>query len=457
MKYPTYPKYKDSGVEWLGEIPEEWKVNRISSLSSDESNSFIDGDWIESPYITDSGIRLLQTGNIGIGYYKEQGFRYISVESFLELNCTEVRVGDILICRLAEPVGRACIAPDLGERMITSVDVCILKPSINICSKYFVFFFSSTVYLAYLESICRGGTRDRIARSILGAIRVPLPPFSTQQIIATFLDTETAKIDGLIKDYEELITLLQEKRQALISHAVTRGLSELVSPDDPEFGEWAKPVKFKDSGVEWLGEIPEDWEVWKVAHVFSTSSGTTPPADEDKWYGGTIPWITTGELREEEIWETEKNITTEAISRFSALKIVSPGCLIIAMYGATIGRLAINRVPATMNQACCALFPTEDISVSYSYYYFQIAKEYLVLLSTGGGQPNISQEKIRGFPIPLPSFPMQQVIASFLDSQILKIDTLISETESAVSLLKEHRSALITNAVTGKINVEALV
>lgn len=205
---------------------------------------------------------------------------------------------------------------------------------------------------------------------------------------------------------------------------------------------------YKDSGVEWLGKIPEGWEVWKVSHAFTTCSGTTPPAGEEKWYGGNIPWITTGELRESDISETEKCITVEALNHFTALKIIPENSLLIAMYGATIGRLARNKVPATMNQACCALAPKMTTTTEYAFFYFQVAKDFLILLSSGGGQPNISQEKIRGFSIPLPPLPTQQAIAAFLDAETARIDGLVKDYEELVALLREKRQALISHAVT---------
>ena len=179
---------KDSGVEWLGQIPAHWEVQPIRSLARPGYKTFTDGDWIESPYIRDEGVRLIQTGNIGTGTYREQGFRYIDIHTFHAFQCTEVVPGDVLICRLADPVGRACLAPDLGCRMITSVDVCILKTAEDIDPAFLVYALSADNYLGWLSGICRGGTRDRVSRSMLGAIRVwshhspnnaPSPPFST--------------------------------------------------------------------------------------------------------------------------------------------------------------------------------------------------------------------------------------------------------------------------------------
>jgi type I restriction enzyme S subunit len=212
---------KDSGVEWLGQIPAHWEVKKIKHLARNGYRTFIDGDWIEAPYITTEGIRLIQTGNVGIGEYIEQGFRYVSEDTFRDLHCTEVMPGDILICRLAEPVGRACLAPNLNEKMITSVDVCILKTRESTEARFIVYFLSSSNYLSWLEAICRGGTRSRISRSMLGSIALPFPPIPEQQAIADFLDQETARIDGLISKINQAIEKLQEYRSALITAAVT--------------------------------------------------------------------------------------------------------------------------------------------------------------------------------------------------------------------------------------------
>ena len=235
------------------DIPAHWEVVRISRIARDGKNSFIDGDWIEVPYITDNGVRLIQTGNVGVGRYREQGFRYINPVSFDELNCTEVYPGDILICRLADPVGRACLAPQLGVRMITSVDVCILKPTERFSAKCVVYLLSSKGYLDFVKSIARGSTRSRISRSMLGAIKIPSPPLAEQRAIARYLDHVDLRIQRYIEAKEQLIALLQEARQAIIQRAVTRGLE----PDVP----------LKPSGFEWLGHMPAHWEVRRLGHI----------------------------------------------------------------------------------------------------------------------------------------------------------------------------------------------
>lgn len=218
-----HTRFKDSGIEWLGEVPEGWTIEPLKNLATPGRKTFTDGDWVELPFITDYGIRLLQTGNVGIGKFKEQGFRYISNESFNELRCTEVQPNDVLICRLDGPVGRACLAPDLGVKAITSVDNTILKCCGTVSAQFVVYLLSTSQWLSWIDALCRvgGGFRVRISRIMLGNIRVPKPPLPEQTAIATYLDRETATIDQLVTKVEAAIARLLEYRTALITAAVT--------------------------------------------------------------------------------------------------------------------------------------------------------------------------------------------------------------------------------------------
>jgi type I restriction enzyme, S subunit len=440
-RFKRYPTYKESGVEWLGNIPAHWDVTSIRSLARLGYKTFTDGDWIESPFIRNEGIRLLQTGNIGIGTYKEQGFRYIDEETFRSFRCTEVLPGDVLICRLADPVGRACLAPELGCRMITSVDVCILKAAVDIEPAFVVFALSGVEYLSWMSGICRGGTRDRVSRSMLGSIKIQIPPPDEQRAVVAFLDQETARIDALVAKKERLIELLQEKRTALITQAVTKGL-------DPS-------VPMKDSDVEGLRESPAHWEVMKTTWLFSIGSGTTPASEDTAYYGGDTPWITTSELRESVIVATEKTVTNEALRDYPSLKVHPSGSVAVAMYGATIGRLGILGVPATVNQACCVFSSARGIESQFWFYWLQMRRPYLISLGYGGGQPNLSQELLRSVRVPTPPVCEQRTIAVFLDRETARIDALVSKVRAAIDCLKELRAAIVSAAVTGKIDVRA--
>ncbi len=206
---------------------------------------------------------------------------------------------------------------------------------------------------------------------------------------------------------------------------------------------------YKESGVAWLGKVPEQWEIWKIAHGFiSTGSGTTPPSDNATWYDGDIPWVTTSELRENVISDTTKKVSKEAVETFSALKLFPKGSLAIAMYGATIGRLGILDVPATTNQACCVMFGERALNARFMFLWFQAFKDQIILLASGGGQPNISQDKIRSVRVACPGIPEQTAIADFLDRQTGRLDTLVAKKRQLLARLKENRTALISRTVT---------
>jgi len=207
--------------------------------------------------------------------------------------------------------------------------------------------------------------------------------------------------------------------------------------------------EYKESGVQWLGQVPAHWEVWKLSHGFqNTGSGTTPPSDNDVWYDGSIPWVTTSELRESIIFDTTKKVSEDAITTFSALKLFPEGSLSIAMYGATIGRLGILGVPATTNQACCVLYGERALNARFMFLWFQAFREQVILLASGGGQPNISQDKIRSIRVACPPLSEQSAIAVFLDRETGRIDTLVAKKRRLVELLKEKRTALISRTVT---------
>ncbi|KJK07818.1 restriction endonuclease subunit S [Pseudomonas tussilaginis] len=208
---------------------------------------------------------------------------------------------------------------------------------------------------------------------------------------------------------------------------------------------------YRDSGVEWLGAVPSYWESWKISHAFGElGSGTTPPTSEAEWYeDGTVPWVTTGELREGVIWETKKLLSSTVLSAFSALRLHPAGSLAIAMYGATIGRLGILGVDATTNQACCLLTRPKHLHVKFTFYWLLVFKQSIIdLYASGGGQPNINQEIIANLKVPAPGIPEQTQIARFLDHETARIGALIEEQQRLIELLKEKRQAVISQVVT---------
>ncbi len=446
--YKPYPAYKDSGVEWLGQVPEHWGVRQLRSIAVETLDGFVDGDWIEAPFITDEGVRLIQTGNVGVGEYREQGFRYISEATFNDLRCTEFHPGDLLICRLGDPVGRACFAPDLGCRMITSVDNVILKPKPEFARNYFLHLFSSKSYLAFFEAECRGATRDRVSRSMLGAMMIPIPDLSEQQKIGAHLDRETARIDALVAKKTRFIELLREKRQALITHTVTKGL-------DPN-------VKMKDSGVEWLGEVPEHWAIKRLQFLCSSiKAGPFGSAlTKDMYVSDGYRVYGQEQVIPGDFSIGDYYITPEYFSEL-AQYAVQPGDVLVSCVG-TFGKIAVvpeGVEPGIINPRLIRIRVNQLVSPVYLTMLMRssVVFEQFSLWSRGGTMDVINIGTLSGIVLSVPPASEQQAIIRYVEHEAGRIDALVNKTERSIELLKERRSALITAAVTGQIDLREAV
>ncbi|TVU80273.1 restriction endonuclease subunit S [Pseudoalteromonas neustonica] len=225
-QFATYTEGTDEGKNKgtkpseLGEIPEDWGVQTVYELAEGQKSLFDDGDWIEAEYITDKGVRLIQTGNIGVGSYQEKANKkYISESSFIKLKCKELKQGDLLICRLAEPAGRACIFPDIGEeKIITSVDVTIFRPPVETVNReYLLHYFSTNEWFSSVLEQVGGTTHKRISRGALGRIRVPIPKLAEQTAIATIL----SDMDNEIQTLEQRLAKTRQIKQGMMQQLLT--------------------------------------------------------------------------------------------------------------------------------------------------------------------------------------------------------------------------------------------
>lgn len=244
----------------------------------------------------------------------------------------------------------------------------------------------------------------------------------------------------MIEKQQLLLDKLAEQRSAVITQAVTKGLN----PN----------AEMKDSGVAWLGDVPIHWDTWKITHAIDLiGSGTTPKSDNSAFYDGETLWVTTSELRESIITDTKQKVSKEALSTYSTLKVYPKNSVAIAMYGATIGRLGILGAEATFNQACCVFSESDILQHKFLYYWLWHRRPILISLSNGGGQPNLSQDDLKKLKLPLPPINEQIQIVEFIDRETQKIDQMTETVNRTIERLKEYRSTLITQAVTGKIKV----
>lgn len=434
MSFPAYPEYKNSGVEWLGELPANWDLGPIRRGIEETAERNWDDQ--SSDYLS------LVVGR-GVIPYAEKGDVGNKKPEDLS-KCKIVAEGDFVLNSMNFGIG--AFGRSSYDGVCSPVYVVMRAKPDELLPEIFAYLMQIPALQRHAQSFGNGilAHRSAIGWDELKGLRIAYPPIPHQRAIAAFLDRETAKIDAAVAAQERLIALLAEKRAATISHAVTKGLD----PDAP----------MKDSGIEWLGQIPAHWSTPAISHVCDEiGSGTTPSTNDEQAYGGEVCWVTTGELRETGIYSTRKRLTEAALADYSALRKFPPGTLLIAMYGATIGRLGWLECEAATNQACCAMQMSEPYLSRFLFYVLQGGKSALILLGSGGGQPNISQEKVRQFRFALPPHEEQESILNHLDSACSQIDALNAKALSSIRLLKERRAALISAAVTGKIDVRGEV
>jgi len=352
-----------------------------------------------------------------------------------------VHDGDVIVSTVRTYLQAIAPIQEPPDNLIVSTGFAVVRPRASVLDPSFCkYALREQAFLREVEMRSVGVSYPAINASDLGDIRVRLPVIHQQRAIADYLYRETARLDGLVSVKERLLALLVEKRRALITRAVTRGLNP--------------SVPLRDSGIDWIGMYPENWTIVPVKHGFGLiGSGTTPPSGDVQFYGGDVYWVTTSELRENVIFSTNQTLTPEALSEFTSLKVYPAGTVLFAMYGATIGRVAILGTPATVNQAACAMADPKLIDPWYAFYSFQASRDYLCQLATGGGQPNLNAEKVREHRLPSPPVSEQKAIVAYIERETKMIDALRSATERTISLLKERRNALITAAVTGQIEV----
>ena len=431
-----YESYKDSGIPWLGEVPAHWEVKRLRftvNLNPVKSELDIPEDTLVS-FIPmeavnfDKNLTLTEERNLDEVY---KGYTYF-------------KNGDVVLAKITPCFenGKSAIAQNLTNGIaFGTTELHVLRSQNSINNHFLYYLIKSDSFMKIGESEMYGaGGQKRIPEEFIKNFFIGLPPYYEQTAIAHYLDTKPGEIDALIDKQQTLLEKLAEQRTAVITHAVTKGLNP------------AAPMK--NSGVEWLGDVPAYWETWKITHAIDLiGSGTTPKSDNAEYYDGDFLWVTTSELRENFISDTKQKVSDSAIKEYSALKIYPTNSVAIAMYGATIGRLGILEREATFNQACCVFGNSKILYHKFLFYWLWHRRPILISLSNGGGQPNLSQDDLKKLKIPIPSYEEQITITDYLNKETAKIDRLCDTVNQTIGRLKEYRTALITQAVTGKIKV----
>jgi len=435
-----YDSYKDSGIEWIGEIPSHWDVKKIKHLCYVKARVGWKG--LKSDEFLKEGFAYLVTGS---DFYNDtvnwKECYQIDKDRYDDDPFIQLEENDLLITKDGT-IGKLAIVSNLDKPACLNSGIFVIRSEDrNFTSQFLFWILKSKMFTKFNEFTSYGSTIQHLYQNVFVEFSFSLPSLAEQTAISNFLDLKTAEIDEIIADKKRLLELYEEEKTAIINKAVTKG----INPDAP----------MKDSGIEWLGEIPEHWEVKKINWSFENiGSGTTPKADNQLYYfNGNINWLLTGDLNDGEIYDTSKKITQKAIDDYGTLRVYPAESIVIAMYGATIGRLGMLKIETTVNQACCVLSKPIYFDNKFAFYVLLAARPEIINMSYGGGQPNISQELIKSFRVPVPPINEQQLIVQHIESECSRIDFKKARTEELIELLTEYRTALISEAVTGKIKV----
>ena len=335
MSFPRYERYKDSGVDWLGEVPEHWQTHTIKHIVS---TPISDGPH-ETPEFLDEGVPFASAEAVSSGtldFSKIRGF--ISREDHKRYGEKYLpRRNDIFMVKSGATTGVTAIVETDAEFNIWS-PLAAIRCGLTADPYFVLFYLRSKKFLEAVTLSWSFGTQQNIGMGVIENLCIPLPHIGEQKQIATFLKYEIGKIEKLIGEQRRLIELLKEKCQAVISHAVTKGLN----PDAP----------MKDSGTFWIGKVPQHWDVSSLRYFARFSSGSTPDRMKESYWGGDIPWVKTGEIDYAVINTTEEAISVEGMAE-SSVTLVPAGSMLLALYGqgVTRGRVAMLGVAATFNQA----------------------------------------------------------------------------------------------------------
>ncbi|WP_286680619.1 restriction endonuclease subunit S [Tepidanaerobacter sp. EBM-49] len=421
--FKRYDKYKDSGIEWIGEIPEEWEViplKRIFKIiNGGTPNSSEESYWNgEIVWITPNDLSELTE------IYIRDSERKITEDGINNCSAKIVPKDSIIISTRA-PIGYIAIA---GVNLCTNQGCKSLIPVSEINSKFFYYFILSINF--YLNVLGQGTTFMELSNSNLSMVELLKPPIDEQISIANFLDQKTAEIDDLITDKEKLIELLQEKRQAVITEAVTKGLN----PN----------VKMKDSGIEWIGDIPEGWEITKLKYICSITMGQSPKSEEYSREEGGLPFLQ-GNAEFTELYPHPKIYCDTANKRSKVNDI-------LLSVRAPVGKMNISNRVYGIGRGLCAI-TAQKVHLKYLWYSMNVSLEELSINSQGSTFEAVTVADVNNLSAIVPPTDEQISIANFLDQKTAEIDSLVSEIQEQIQKLREYRQALIFEAVTGKIDV----
>ena len=428
--------FKDSGIEWIGKIPKHWEIWKLKYLAraytgnsiKDDEKDFYTDPQDAIPYIATKDIcRETQKCDYNNGLYIHNSNK----------NFKRAKKHSTLLCIEGGSAGKKLTYLNTDVCFVNKL--CCIEALKGFNGKWLFYFLQSREFLTEfglrLNGLIGGVSLEKFKR-----FYIPLPPLQEQEAIAHYLDEKTQTIDELISAHQKSIEKLKDYRTSLISEVVTQGLD--------------KNAKLKDSGIEWIGKIPKHWEIGKVKHYYQIATGFTPSSDNETFYddeNGHI-WITISDLKEKFIADSFSKISQFYIDQYKPKTI--PKNSLLYSFKLSVGAVAFNKVDVFTNEAIASFFDNDKISLPFLYY----SSRFIVFNANENiyGAKILNQNLIKNAKIVFPPLQEQEAIARYLDEKTQAIDELISAHQKSIEKLKDYRTSLISEVVTGKKNLQGI-
>ena len=442
--FGSYREYKATGIHWLGEIPAHWEMKRLKTIATVRLSN-VDKHSVPSQV----SVRLCNYVDV---YYNDEiteGREYMNATATPEqLRRYSLQAGDVLITKDSETWNDiavpAVVVEDLAN-VVCGYHLAHVRPGPRVNGRFLARQFAAIGLRDQFHVAANGITRYGLSGDSIRSGVFPVPPIREQHAIGKFLDRETARIDALVARKERLIGLLQEKRAALITRAVTRGLDT--------------DVPLKDSGVEWLGDIPAHWKAERVKWLARMESGHTPDRKADAyWTDGDIPWVSlndTHHLKHHDYIAATEFYTNEYGLANSSARLL-PSRSVVFSRDATVGLCAITELPMAVSQHFIAWICGEDLVAEYLLRVLDAMQHELERLTMGATLRTMGLPEVKSLVTPVPPVHEQEAIVSHIQKECRCLDRLVGKVREAIDHLTEYRTALICAAVTGKIDVREL-
>lgn len=428
-----YETYKDSGLEWLGMVPEHWEIMKVKYICN-----VTDGTHF-SPATISEGKPYITVSNVNDDFIDIESAGRISIADFNELvkqGC-QPKTGDVLLAKDGT-VGRTAIVKDNDYVVLSSLG--ILSPNDNLTSSYLKYMLDSSILQEQMNEAMAGSALRRITITKIKDFIALLPPTSEQRTIASYLDQKVGKIDTLISEKEKMVEDLKAYRSSLITETVTKGLD--------------KGVEMKDSGVEWIKKIPATWTTVLLKRCATIMTGGTPSTDIDRyWANPTFRWYTPSDFSDDDVVlnDSSRKLDETAIKEYAA-KLFPKNSVLVVGIGATLGKVGISLNECSSNQQVNAIIFNPTVLPEYGAYYLLAGKEYIRSQSNAATLPILNQSTMGELQIVVPTIDEQKDIVGFINKKVSVIKESIENLQIQISDLKSYKSSLITEAVTGKID-----